>query len=427
MIDRRTFTTALLAPLMGARGFAAPPADVLWMWSGAVTPTGATIKALARTPGLPLRLVLTPASQTSAAPVVEQSVTAGPRGVAAFVVTHLVPATTYRYTVEGPSGRGLGGQFKTFAEGPYSFRLGFASCAKTGSSSLVFEAIRLMHPDLFIHLGDLHYEDIVVNDVARFGQAYTKVLTSRTQGDCFRHVPVAYTWDDHDFGPNDSDRTSPARRAAHEAYRLYVPHYPLGDGPLSPICQAFTIGRARVIVTDPRSERSPRSLPEGRRTMLGTVQLEWLEQQLQDAATAPLVIWANGVPWITKGNESSKEGWAPYARERERIADAIVRAGLTRRLVMVSGDAHSLALDDGTNSQYATGTAAGSRGFVVAHAAPMDQRTTVKGGPYSHGIVKGNGQFGILDVKDDGTRMHVTVQGRRGFLPVGSMHLDLEI
>jgi phosphodiesterase/alkaline phosphatase D-like protein len=416
----------MLAPLLGVKALTGAPEDVLWMWSGAVTPTGATIKALARAAGLPLRLVLTPADQASAAPVVEQSATAGPRGVAAFVVTHLEPATTYRYTVEGPSGRTLGGQLKTFAEGHFSFRLGFASCAKTGSSSLVFEAIRLQHPDLFIHLGDLHYEDIVLNDVARFGQAYTKVLTSRTQGDFFRHVPVAYAWDDHDFGPNDSDRTSPSRRAAHEAYRLYVPHYPLEDAPLSPIYQAFTIGRARVIVTDQRSERSPRSLPAPRRTMLGTVQLDWLEKQLQDAATSPLVIWANGVPWITKGNEASKEGWAPYAAERERIANAIVRAGLTRRLVMLSGDAHSLALDDGTNSQYATGTATGSRGFVVAHAAPMDQRTTVKGGPYSHGIVKGNGQFGILDVEDDGSRMRVKIQGRRGFLPVSSMHLEFE-
>jgi alkaline phosphatase D len=425
-MDRRTFTAAIFASLLGGPAFAAATRDVVWMWSGAITPTGATIKALSSRPGMALRLVLTPADPAAGAPLVQQEVTSDPRGVAAFVVGHLQPSTTYRYTITGPSGSSLGGQLKTFGEGPSSFRLGFASCAKTGSSSLVFEAIRLLHPDLFIHLGDLHYEDIVVDDVARFGQAYTRVLTSRTQGDLFRHVPIAYMWDDHDFGPNDSDRTSPSRRAAHEAYRLYAPHYPLPGAPLAPICQAFTIGRARVIMTDQRSERSPRSLPAAERTMLGAVQLDWLEKQLQDAATAPLVIWANGVPWITKGNESSKEGWAPYAAERERIANLIVRTGLTRRLVMLSGDAHSLALDDGTNSQYATGTATGSRGFVVAHAAPMDRRTTVKGGPYSHGIVRGNGQFGILDVEDDGSRMRVTIQGRHGFLPVSSMRLEFE-
>jgi phosphodiesterase/alkaline phosphatase D-like protein len=53
--------------------------------------------------------------------------------------------------------------------------------------------------------------------------------------------------------------------------------------------------------------------------------------------------------WIAKRNESTREGWAPYARERRRIADHIVRLGLTRRLVMLSGDAHMLALDDGTH------------------------------------------------------------------------------
>lgn len=425
MIDRRTFNTALLAPVLGLRRVSAASGDVLWMWSGAITPTGATIKALARAPHLALRLRMTPEHQ--AAPAVEQRVDAGPAGVATFVVQDLRPATVYRYTVDAPSGHALGGRLKTFGDGAYSFRLGFASCARTGSSSLVFEAIRLMHPDLFIHLGDLHYEDIAVNDISRFAQAYSRVLGSRTQGDCFRHVPIAYMWDDHDFGPNDSNRTSPSRPAAHAAYRMYVPHYPLAEGPLSPICQAFNIGRARVLMTDQRSERSPASLPAARRTMLGTWQVDWLEQQLKDAATAPLVIWANGVPWITKGNEASKAGWAPYAAERERIANTIARTGLTRRLVMVSGDAHSLALDDGTNSQYATGTALGSRGFVVAHAAPMDQRTTVKGGPYSHGVVKGNGQFGILDVDDDGSRIRVTIEGRRGFAPVASIRHEFQV
>jgi hypothetical protein len=230
-MDRRTFTAAIFASLLGGPAFAAATRDVVWMWSGAITPTGATIKALSSRPGMALRLVLTPADPAAGAPLVQQEVTSDPRGVAAFVVSHLQPSTTYRYTITGPSGSSLGGQLKTFGEGPSSFRLGFASCAKTGSSSLVFEAIRLLHPDLFIHLGDLHYEDIVVDDVARFGQAYTRVLTSRTQGDLFRHVPIAYMWDDHDFGPNDSDRTSPSRRAAHEAYRLYAPHYPLPGAP----------------------------------------------------------------------------------------------------------------------------------------------------------------------------------------------------
>ena len=36
-----------------------------------------------------------------------------------------------------------------------------------------------------------------------------------------------YMWDDHDYGPNDSDRFSPARDAALSSYRDVVPHFPL--------------------------------------------------------------------------------------------------------------------------------------------------------------------------------------------------------
>jgi hypothetical protein len=42
-------------------------------------------------------------------------------------------------------------------------------------------------------------------------------------------LPMAYMWDDHDFGPDNSDATAPGRDASLRAYREYVPHYPLQD------------------------------------------------------------------------------------------------------------------------------------------------------------------------------------------------------
>ena len=61
--------------------------------------------------------------------------------------------------------------------------------------------------------------------------------------------------------------------------------------------------------------------------------------------------------------------------------------------MIVSGDAHMVALDDGTNSE---------GGFPVLQAAALDRPGSDKGGPYSGGTFPGGGQFGTIDVHDDG-------------------------
>src|SRR6185369_569902 len=102
------------------------------------------------------------------------------------------------------------------------------------------------------------------NDARLFRAAWQTTLTSPAQAALYRSVPLAYIWDDHDFGPNDGDSTAPGRVASRLTYQEFMPHYPLGAGAGDvPIYQAFTIGRVRFILTDLRSERSPDSVPDG--------------------------------------------------------------------------------------------------------------------------------------------------------------------
>jgi alkaline phosphatase D len=419
-IRRRAFLGGLPGLLALVRRPSARRGPVLGVWSGAVAARGATVKVLAEGPGLGVDLDLSAEGMPSA----RRSQATDASGVAAFVLDGLRERTRYRYVVSTPGAPVIEGRFRTFADGPLSFRVLFASCAGTGSTSPVFTAMREQDADLFVHMGDIHYEDIGRNEVERFRRAYLAVHGSAPQSALFRSVPVAYTWDDHDFGPNDSDRTSPSREAALEAYRRFVPHYPLAADPGATIHQSFTVGRVVFLVTDCRAGRSPRRAPEPERTMLGREQLEWLLAQLDEARTAPLVVWVNSVPWITKRDESTREGWAPFARERERIADHVVRLGLVEKLVMLSGDAHMLAMDDGTHSQYSRLPGAPARGFAVAHAAPMDRRPSRKGGPYTHPEVAQNGQYGVMDVTDDGARVKVSLRGMRGGTEVPGMRLE---
>ena len=405
---------------------AAASTDVVWVWSGAVTTESALVKTKLQSGVVEAKLRVFPTADPDSVIEVPASglSKADPDGVVAFAVTGLRPATEYRYVVETNGGSGPPGRLHTFAAGPMSFRLGFASCAATGSNHRIFDTLRDLALLLFIHMGDLHYEDIKRNDPSLFRRAYERVLTSPRQGSFYRSTPVAYVWDDHDFGPNDADGSSLSKPAALKTYQQNVPHYPLSPvgGRVRTIQQAFTIGRVRFLVIDPRAERMPEDEPDGpQKSMLGKDQLDWLRRELRSASQRfPLVVLVNGVPWITKNEPGSGHGWEPYSHERTIIADMIEQFGLTHRLIMLSGDGHMVAIDDGTNSNYASGSAPNERAFPVIHGAPLHRFPRIKGGPYSHGVFAPKRwfplltakQFGLMDLQDDGRRIRVELSCR---------------
>jgi hypothetical protein len=156
----------------------------------------------------------------------------------------------------------------------------------------------------------------------------------------------------------------------------------------------------RFLVTDTRSERTSSS-------MLGPAQESWLLGELANADAWAAVVWVNPDPWIAP-DDPSRDDWGAFASERRRIADAIARMGIAN-LVMVSGDAHMVAIDDGSNSDFSS---AGGGGFPVLHAASLDRPGNVKGGPYSEGAFGGAGQFGLVHVHDDGTSVSLELEGR---------------
>jgi hypothetical protein len=163
------------------------------------------------------------------------------------------------------------------------------------------------------------------------------------------------------------------------------------------------------------------------KSMLGPDQRAWFVRELEAAAgSVPLVVWVNSVPWITKASVKRVDGWQPWSAERQWLADRIKALGLNRRLIILSGDAHMVALDDGTNSNYASDAVASEKAFVVAHAAPLDRYARKKGGPYTHGTSAKRSQFGLLSVQDDGDTIRVDISGHvRDGSPLPGMRITL--
>lgn len=393
---------------------ALPPAPVVWVWSGALTGTSAVVVARVGDPGAEVRLgVSTDAGLAD--PRWFPAVQRPPEdpGLVRFEPTGLRPSTRYHYAVEvdGQLVEARAGQLRTVPAGPQSFSFALGNCQRIGSNASSFDRIREAGPDLMLHIGDFAYTDFWTDDREVVRQMYDTQLTTPAMDALVRSVPFVYLWDDHDFGPNDADSTSDSGPAVQVVYRQAVPHgyLPAGPGPEA-IYQAFTLGRVRFVVTDGRSERSPRAAPDDAdKTMLGTHQLEWLADELRAAAAAEqAVVLVTSVPW-NGAPAAGSDDWAGYTTERRRIADMIAEAGLADQMLMLAGDAHMVAIDDGSHTDFSTD---GVGGFPLMHAAALDRQGSTKAGPYSEGSHPGGGQFGLVTVTDDGTDITFTLSAR---------------
>lgn len=380
-----------------------PRSLVRWVWSGGVTSTEANVRARLEDPDAEsVQLAVWEPSKQDDARRFEAN--QRDRGIAGFTADGLAPGTEYHYAVEvdGQRDSVRAGTFTTFPEGPTSFRFTVGACARNGSNGRVFDAIAADDPLLHLIVGDFHYGDIPDDDRDRYDEVLDLTLSQPGQAALYASTPIAYVWDDHDYGANDSDYESTSRRAAMDAYRANVPSYPLA-GSDTPVYQRFDVGRVRFLLTDARSAREPGV------TMLGAQQLEWFLDELVTAAREKaLVVWVNPVPWIAPADPGA-DNWGGYADERQRIADVIARHSIDN-LLMVSGDGHMVAIDDGTNTDYSRD---GTAGFPLVHAAPLDRPANIKGGPYSEGAVAEPGQYARVEITDDGTNITVELVALR--------------
>ena len=106
-----------------------------------------------------------------------------------------------------------------------------------------------------------------------------------------------------------------------------------------------------------------------------------------------------------------EDHWSVFSTERREIADFVKEHNI-RGLAILHGDAHMLGADNGQYSDYATN---GGVRIPVMCAAPLDQNSSIKGGPYSQGVYrvkKGEGCFGLVTVTDEGGPITVRFSGR---------------
>jgi hypothetical protein len=398
--------------------------DVSSVWTGATTDTSVQVKARLTAATSSTLLVADNEAMTGA-------VTLGPTApgadnVIVWDVTGLDPGTPYWFVVDDGA---LNTSFKATARThpvpagePASYIFGAAGDAGltgdgydgyiTGavSNSPVFDTMREQGAAeqwlWFSHLGDLHYKNISTNDPSLFRSAYFEnmnfgvVVNPARQSQFFRSLASTYVWDDHDFGPNNSDRTSASNAAANQVYREWVPHYPLPSA--SAIYQSWQVGRVLYIASDVRSARDPNSDPQTTaKTLLGSAQKTWMEGLLSTARDngAEALVWQSPSRWV-----GGTDTWSDFLHERAEMVQLFGDTGWLDRMIMLTADMHALSICSGPHNPHGR--------FPMFMFAGMDSGAwSTSETDYDIGSIAGRRQYGTMRVTDNGHTIALTGTG----------------
>ena len=148
------------------------------------------------------------------------------------------------------------------------------------------------------------------------------------------------TWDDHDYGPNNSDRSYPLRRTAEEAYKLFFPspNYVFEKG----VTGKFQWADCEFFLLDNRYWRTPaRRTDINPHSVLGEHQIEWLLDQLVNSY-APFKFVVIGGQFLSSVERFERHiNSAP--EERMKIINAIKELQIPG-VVFLTGDVHHTEL-----------------------------------------------------------------------------------
>lgn len=241
----------------------------------------------------------------------------------------------YRVTINGKGDPLRSASFATAPEPgkPAKFRLAVTSCMKIGQPQASWYLLLAQQPDLHVTLGDTQYSD-TTNPSVQWAH-HLRYRALREVATVNRHVPTYAMWDDHDYGPNNSDGTAKGKENSLAGWKQFWANPPMGTAKTPGAFCKFTRGEVEFFLVDGRYHRSPDNAPnDENKRMLGDAQFKWLIDGLKNSK-AKFKVVASG----STLNDSGGDGWKIYTFARHRFFDAI-KANKIGAVVYMSGDIH---------------------------------------------------------------------------------------
>ncbi|MEP7270311.1 MAG: alkaline phosphatase D family protein [Acidobacteriota bacterium] len=255
----------------------------------------------------------------------------------------------------------------------------------------IFETMRRLNPDVFIHSGDTIYADGPLQAEVKLdsGGVWRNLVTPEKSKvaetldefrGCHRYnlmdanlrrfnaeVPVLAQWDDHEVRNNwypgqvlDDARytVKSVDLLAARAKRAFLDYLPLRLNPLDAerVYRAFPYGPSlEVVMLDERSYRGPntsnrQSISSAETDFLGTAQMRWLKQRLLSTnATWKLIASDMPIGLIVKDGsaafENASNGDGPALGRELEIAELLsfIKRNSIRNVVWITADVHYAA------------------------------------------------------------------------------------
>jgi alkaline phosphatase D len=237
-------------------------------------------------------------------------------------------------------------------------KIAFGSCASQDKPQPILDVAVSHQPDYFIYLGDNIYGDSHEPDTLRM--KYARLAEKPEFLRLISKTRVLATWDDHDYGWNDSGRHYPEKKISKSIFLDFWNEPPESvrrhrDGIYASYNEEVHGHKLQIILLDNRTFRDnlrkydpsvkleksyfydldylPHATSDS--TLLGEQQWQWLEEQLRQPADIRII--GSGTQFGIEFN--GYEAWANFPHEQQRMLD-LIKKTKANGVFFITGDVH---------------------------------------------------------------------------------------
>ena len=201
----------------------------------------------------------------------------------------------------------------------------------------IFDVMAKQQPDLTLWGGDyLYFREVDEDSESGLRYRWRYARSIAEQQGLLRTGSHISIWDDHEFGPNDSNSSYSLKGEALTLFKRYWPNASFGLPETPGTFGNQRFNDAEIFLLDNRFYRDSDKLQSEDKSMLGAAQVRWLKNAML-ASVAPFKIIVSGSQVTNDVNRF--ESWTRFPKERADFLKFVADHKIDG-VVILSGDRH---------------------------------------------------------------------------------------